>query len=173
MEIQFDTSLDDIAEQRFRIFTKGASYKKNRWFGVVGSFLGVGAVFFLMNKFSSAELPLWFPFLLGVAGAGGYLFFYPDIIRKKIKNVLEAKLTSELPSRTTYTVKDGQITCNTFNMDNVSFALSQLTDFDQDQRYIRLSFGNDPKNLWVIPKRAFDTEDEVGRFLSVLQGDQP
>ncbi len=171
MEIQFDTTVDDIAEHRFRIFAQGPSYKKNRWFGVIGSFLGVGIVFLLLHKFSATSLPLWFPLLLGGTGAAvGYLFFYPDIIRKKIKNFLTAKVTNELPCQSSYTIENQRITCKSFKMDNVSFDLSQLTDVAQDQRFIQLSFGREPKDFWIIPKRAFDSEDEIDRFLNKLKG---
>jgi hypothetical protein len=170
MEIKFDTTIDDLAEHHFRLFIRSKTYKKNRWFGAVGSFLGVGAVFLILKNYSNAEFPLWFPLLLGGIGAIVYLVFYPDIMKKNIKNYHAKKIKDGLPCTTTYKIKDGHIICNSLNKDDVSFKISDLVNVKENEKLIELSFG--PKVLWVIPKRAFESSDEIDQFKNILKSEQ-
>ena len=167
MEIKFDTTIDDLVESHFRLLTRRKTYQKNRWFGVVGAFWGVGAVFFILKFFSNAELPLWLPLLLGGIGATVYLIFYPDITKKNIKKYLAERLKDELPCPTTYTIKDGYIMRNLLNKDT-SFAVSDLVQFAEDEKIIELYFG--PKSLWVIPKRAFESTQDMDEFKNIIKG---
>ena len=169
MEIKFNTTLDDLTERQFRLFARGKTYKKNRWFGVAGSFLGVGTVFLILKNYFNAGFPMWFPLLLGGIGATGYLIFYPDIIRKNIKNYLARKMKAELPGTTTYKIKDGQITCNSLNID-ISFEISELLHLKEDEKFIELSFG--PKGLCVIPKRAFESIEDLDIFKNTIKSGQ-
>jgi hypothetical protein len=170
MEIKFDTTIDDLVEHYFRLFIRSKTYKKNRWFSVVGSFLGVGAVFLILKNYSNAELPLWFPLLLGGIGAIVYLIFYPDIIKKNIKKHLAKKLQDELPCTTTYKIQNGYFICNSLNKD-ISFEISALVNVKEDKKLIELSFG--PKDILVIPKRAFESINEIDRFKNILKSGQP
>ena len=166
MEIQFDTTIDDLAEHHFRLFIRSKAYKKNRWFGVVGSFLGVGAVFLILKNYSNADLPLWLPLLLGGIGAFLYLVFYPEITKKNITKYLTRKRKGDLSCTTTYTIKDGHILCNSFNKE-ISFDISDLVNVEEDEKLIELSFG--PKDLLLIPKRAFESMSEIDQFKNLLK----
>lgn len=169
MEIKFDTTIDDLTEHRFRLFIRRKTYKKNRWLGGVGSFLGVGVVFLILKIFSTAELPLWFPLLLGSSGAIVYFIFYPDITRKNIKKYIAKTLIDELPCTSTYKIKDGHIIYNSLNKD-ISFKISDLVNIEEDEKLIELFFG--PKGLLVIPKRAFESMNEIDQFKNILKNEQ-
>ncbi|MFC1523600.1 YcxB family protein [Thermodesulfobacteriota bacterium] len=169
MKIKFDSTLDDVTEYRFGLFTRRTTYKTNRWVGVVGSFLGVGIAFLLLENYSNAELPLWLPLLLSGIGAIVYLVFYPDITRRKIKNYIPQTLKDQLPCPTTYTITEGHILCDSFNKET-SYAMSDLVNVKEDERHIQLSFG--PKDLLVIPKRAFESIDEIDHFKNILNSEK-
>ena len=155
-----------MAEHHFRLFIRSKTYKKNRWVGVVGSFLGVGAVFLILKKFTNAELPLWFPLLLGAVVAIIYLVFYPDITKRNIKKFLSKKSKDELPCTTTYKIKDGHIKCNSLNKD-ISFEISDLVNVEEDETLIELSFG--AKGLLLFPKRAFESMNEIDQFKKYIE----
>ncbi len=169
MEIKFETSIDDLAEHRFRLFIQRKTYKKNRWLGMVGSFLGVGVVFLILKKYFNAELPLWLPLLLGSIGAIVYFVFYPDITKKNIKKFIAKTLKEELPYTTTYKIKEGHIICNSLNED-ISYKINELVNIEEDENLVELSF--DPKGLLVIPKRAFESMNEIDRMKNILKSKQ-
>jgi len=168
MEIQFDTTLDDLTEHRYRLFIRKSSYQKNKWLGVVGPFLGVGIVFVVLKYVIAVDLPGWLPVLLGAVGAIAYLVFYPEITRSNIKKYLAKTVQDELPWPTTYRIDDGQISGGSSNKE-ISFKLSELDNIKEDQRAIELSFG--AKGLLVIPVRAFDSTDEIDQLKKMLQSE--
>lgn len=168
MEIKFDATIDDLAEHHFRLFIRSKTYKKNRWVGVAGAFFGVGTVFLFLVNYSKAELPLWFPLLLAGVVAIGYMVFYPDIIKKNIKKYLAKKLINELPCPSTCRIKDRRIVCNLLKKE-IAFEIGELVSVAEDERLIELYFG--PKGLWVIPKRAFESTNEIDQFKNMLKGE--
>lgn len=131
--------------------------------------MGVGAIFLILKNYSDAEFPLWFPLLLGGIVAIGYLVFYPDITKKNIRKYLAVKLKDKLPCTTTYKIKDGHIICNSLNKES-SFAISDLIHVEEDENLIELSFG--PKGLWVIPKRAFESIEDIDKFKIIIKSKQ-
>ena len=98
-----------------------------------------------------------------------YLIICPDIIKQNIKNVIAKKFKEELPCKTTYKIKNGHIICNSLNKD-ISFEMSDLINVKEDEKLIELSFA--PKGLLVIPKRAFESMNEIDQFKNILKSDQ-
>lgn len=169
MEIKFDSTLDELAEHHYRLFVRSATYRKNRWFGVAGSFLGVGTVFVLLENLARPGLPQWLPLLIAGVVAVAYLVFYPDLIRKNITSYLARKSGHEIPCLSSCRIKGGHVVCRTLNKE-VVFEISDLVSVEENKELLELYFG--PKGLWVIPKRAFESGAEIDRFKNMLRGEQ-
>lgn len=164
MPLTYEATLADVAEPSVRLFLRGKTYATNRWRGALLCAAMFAALAFLgFNARENINLPL--VCFAAAWGAGLFLLAYKSAVRRRIINYVATELKGSWPRTTHIEIKDARLIRTTAGSP-ASFPLTGLTSVTEDAKYLELVFG--PKNLCLIPLRAFDSTDEKHAFRALL-----
>ena len=99
MRIEYEATLDDMADAHYRVAARSRLVKRTRWQSAFWSALFSGIILFMYLTIRGAALPerLIFTGLGIVAGAAGYLLTYRRSMKRRVLKYLRERMQSDGP----------------------------------------------------------------------------
>lgn len=108
MKVEYDTTLEDIADAHFRMAAKSRMVRRSRWQAVIWIALFTGGFLFIYLTLRGATgVERSIVTVLGiVVGAGGYLLTYRDSAKRRTVKYLREQMHSDGPFPFTVEIRD-------------------------------------------------------------------
>jgi hypothetical protein len=171
MELQYESTIEDVCEPQVRHYLRSGTYRRQRWlepmWGGVGAII---ALYFITAFTRDLSIQWWVYPITFVLGWLCILITIRDTVSKRIRQHLKRELGHKLPSTTKYSISNGKLQCSSLGAE-ITFDLKDLSGVSEDTERIELTFGD--VGLCTIPLRAFLDPDHKASFLESLKTDKP
>ena len=166
MQIEYETTIDELVDAHMRALSRSQSAKRARWYATIWTALLTGIILYLYLAFLGAPLIRRFIFAaLGVLFAtGGYNLTYAQSLRRRIRKHLHDQMPSGLPMRFTVELRDDCIwtkqagTQISFDWGNVAAVVDT-----GDAVEVRINGGG----LIVARNKGFNSQKERLDFMTI------
>jgi hypothetical protein len=170
MELQYESTIEDVCEPQVRHYLRSKSYRRQRWLeSMWGGVGGVIALCFITVFTRDFSIPVW---VYPIAFALGWLCIrltIRDTVSKRIYRYVTREFGHKIPATTQYSIFDNRLHCSSLGA-NITFELKDLSAVSEDSERLELTFGD--IGLCTIPLRAFQDDDHKASFLECLKGEQ-
>lgn len=153
MRIEYDATLDDIAETHLRLEARSKVARTWRWEGIVISGLLAGVILFML-------IPE--PLLTGVGGAVLYAITYKRMLRRRLRKYLREQLGTEGPVKFQVELTEAGIWTKQKNT-QITFEWANVASLEETSDSV--DFIMRDGGIVVVRNKGFQSSDTRRQFL--------
>jgi hypothetical protein len=169
MTLNYQATLDDIAEPATRHFLRSKTAKRNRIRSTMFGAILMAVAFVFIFRERTKEFIVIGGFVGAMIGAAINFLTYVPTVKKRIRRHIQTENGHRIPNETKYVVEPGLLRCESLGV-KIEFSLADLKDVSEDANRIELSFGE--AGLCTIPLRAFTDELPKATFLDTINANK-
>lgn len=170
MELQYETTIEDVSEPQIRLYLRSRSFRRQRWLEPIWGGVGAAIAIYFITVFDRDLPTKWWIYV--IAFVLGWLCVFVtlrDTVSKRIRRHLKRELDHKLPSTAKYSVSETRLQCSSMGAE-ITFDLKDLSGVSEDSERVELTFGD--VGLCTIPLRAFRDDEHKSSFLNSLKREQ-
>lgn len=166
MNLEYETSIEDISEPQIRHYLRSKTFKKQRFAEPIRTGLIAAATIYIASVILDRPMP-WWTYPLGIAAGYSIIYFtLRDTVSKRIRNHIKNEVGHKMPATTSYVIEDGEIRCNSLGSE-VTFRLDILSEIREDPTHLELDFGD--VGLCTVPVRVFKDASHKQAFIDNIR----
>ena len=169
MNLEYETSLEDISEPQIRHYLRSKTFKKQLFTEPIRTGVIMAATIYLVSVILDRPMPWWTYPLGAIAGYAMIYFTLKDTVSKRIQNHIKNEVGHKMPATTSYVIEDGKIRCNSLGSE-VTFRLDSLSKIREDSTHLELDFGD--VGLCTVPVRVFKGASCKQAFMEKIRREQ-
>jgi hypothetical protein len=169
MNLEYETTLDDISEPQIRHYLRSKTFKKQRFTEPIRTGMFAAAIIYLVSVILDHPMPWWTYPLGAIAGYAMIYFTLRDTVAKRMTNYIKNECGHKMPATTSYVIENGKVRCNSMGSE-VTFCLDSLSEIREDPTHLELNFGD--VGLCTIPVRVFKDVFQRQAFIENIRREQ-
>jgi hypothetical protein len=169
MNLEYETTLEDISEPQIRHYLRSKTFQKQRFTEPIRT--GIVSIFtiYLITLMRDSSMPWWSYPLAFLAGYSVIYITLRDTVTKRMQKYIKNEIGHKLPATTRYIIENGKIRCDSLGAE-ITFNLDSLSEIREDTTHLELDFGD--VGLCTIPVRAFKDTSHKNDFLNNIRREQ-
>jgi len=168
MRLEYTPTLSEISEASIRMFLRSKTYRIQKISTPLKIVLIVGFFAFLLTQSLSPMVSWAIIFTLMAFFGISSMASYKNAVSRSISKHIKRQFEGLEITPTEYLMEPGKLKIKSMNV-VTAFALSELTEVNEDFYYIELFFEN--RGLCVIPRRVFIDDSEKLKFIQAVKGE--